>query len=262
MNTDNSAAKSAAAASRVDASNSMDERLSKLIDWMRASAAPANGLLVPLSGGSDSALIFWLLNQAFPQSPVGDAAANGISAESARNKIIGVHVGDNLRCRDWFESVGTVRLVSKPTLSAGQDAEVMRWATVQSLCVSERLWLVGSRTRTEEVLGTFSYASCVATYLPLASILKSDVMELCALAGVPEEILASSRRADPDCGRPQAMAEIPLEQIDVFLRVKLQELPATALEALGEATVNYLDGVYTRNQFKRVLPKRGPALTS
>lgn len=58
------------------------------------------------------------------------------------------------------------------------------------------------------------------------------------------------------------MAEIPLEQIDVFLRVKLQELPATALEALGEATVNYLDGVYTRNQFKRVLPKRGPALTN
>jgi NH3-dependent NAD+ synthetase len=226
----------------------MDTRLTKLIDWMRTSAAPANGLLVPLSGGSDSALIFWLLNQAFPATP------------SANNKIIGVHVGDNLRCREWFESVGTVRMVAKPTLSAGQDAEVMRWATVQSLCVNERRWLVGSRTRTEEALGTFSYASCVATYLPLASILKSDVMELCALAGVPEEILASSRRADPDCGRPQAMAEIPLEQIDIFLRVKLQELPSSALEALGEATVKYLDGVCKRNQFKRVLPKRGPVV--
>lgn len=262
MNMDNSAAKSASVGSLPDASCSIDPRLSKLIDWMRTSAAPANGLLVPLSGGSDSALIFWLLNQAFPTSPAGNAALKGSSSEPARSKIIGVHVGDNLRCREWFESVGTVRLVPKPTLSAGQDAEVMRWATVQSLCVSARLWLVGSRTRTEEVLGTFSYASCVATYLPLASILKSEVMELCALAGVPEEILASSRRADPDCGRPQAMAEIPLEQIDVFLRVKLQELPASALEALGEATVNYLDGVYTRNQFKRVLPKRGPALNN
>ena len=221
----------------------MDPRLTKLINWMASSAAPANGLLVPLSGGSDSALIFWLLNQAFPA-----------------NKIIGVHIGDNLRCRQWFESIGTVRLVAKPTLSAGQDAEVMRWATVQSLCVNERRWLVGSRTRTEEALGTFSYASCVATYLPLASILKSEVMELCALVGVPEEILASSRRADPDCGRPQAMAEIPLEQIDIFLRVKLQELEASALDALSEGAVQYLENVYRRNQFKRVLPKRGPDL--
>ncbi len=231
-----------------------DPRITKLIDWMASSAAPANGLLVPLSGGSDSALIFWLLNQAFP-----NGAANA-SATGATNKIIGVHIGDNLRCREWFESVGTVRLVAKPTLSAGQDAEVMRWATVQSLCVNERRWLVGSRTRTEEALGTFSYASCVATYLPLASILKSDVMELCALIGVPEEILASSRRADPDCGRPQAMAEIPLEQIDIFLRVKLLELPTSALDALSEGTVQYLESVYRRNQFKRVLPKRGPDL--
>jgi len=248
MDTSTVAAEAPAPAINSSAINtsSIDARLVKLIDWMRKSAAPANGLLVPLSGGSDSALIFWLLNQAFPATP------------SANNKIIGVHVGDNLRCREWFETVGTVRMVAKPTLSAGQDAEVMRWATVQSLCVKERLWLVGSRTRTEEALGTFSYASCVATYLPLASILKSDVMELCALAGVPEEILASSRRADPDCGRPQAMAEIPLEQIDIFLRVKLQELPSNALEALGEAAVKYLDGVYKRNQFKRVLPKRGP----
>lgn len=148
MNMDNSAAKSASDASLLDASNSLDPRLSKLIEWMRISAAPANGLLVPLSGGSDSALIFWLLNQAFPPNPAGKATANGSSSEPARSKIIGVHVGDNLRCREWFESVGTVRVVPKPTLSAGQDAEVMRSATVQSLCVSERLWLVGSRTRT------------------------------------------------------------------------------------------------------------------
>jgi NH3-dependent NAD+ synthetase len=226
----------------------IDKRLTALIDWVRDTAAPAGGLLVPLSGGSDSALIFWLLNQALADS---------------KTKVVGVHIGNNLRCREWFESIGTVRLVNMPTLDADDNAEVTRWAKVQSLCVKERRWLVGSRNRTEEALGTYSFASSVATYLPLANILKSDVMELCALAGVPEEILASSRRADPDCGRPEAMAEIALEDIDVYLRVKLGESETSALAAcagLNAARLAYLDSVYERNKFKRLLPKKGPVL--
>lgn len=223
----------------------LDTQLENLADWVRESAAPASGLLVPLSGGSDSALIFWLLNRAFAGS---------------KTKVVGVHIGANLRCREWFESVGTVRLVNMPAMTDDDNAEVVRWAKVQSLCVKEGRWLVGSRNRTEEALGTYSFASCVATYLPLANILKSDVMKLCALAGVPEEILASSRRADPDCGRPEAMAEIALEHIDVYLRVKLGELEASALDVLTAPRVAYLDSVYERNKFKRLLPKKGPAL--
>src|SRR5207249_7692364 len=35
-----------------------------------------------------------------------------------------------------------------------------------SMCLTENRWLVGARTRTEEVFGTYSLASRLATYLP------------------------------------------------------------------------------------------------
>jgi len=150
-----------------------------------------------------------------------------------------------------------VRYVA-PITEAGADAEVLRWARVQSICVSEQRWLVGSRNRTEDLLGTYSFASCVATYLPLVNMLKSDVMALCLLAGVPEEVLTSSRQADPSCGRPEEMAEIALEQVDQYLRHMLGY--PDALCGLSEGTIIYLNSVYERNHFKRLLPKRGPVL--
>lgn len=218
----------------------MDRRLTQLIEWIRMTSSPAAGLLVPISGGSDSALCFWLCSQAIP------------------DKTVGIHVGDNLRCRSWFESVGKVRSVAE--LAAGDDKEVMRWAQFQCISLQERLWLVGSRNRTEQAIGTYSMASRAATYLPLASVWKSEVMELCALVGVPEEITSSSRKADPDCGRPQEMSEIPLELVDIFLRAQSGELPPEQLSLLSEGQISYLDGVCKRNRFKASLPTCGPTL--
>jgi len=220
----------------------MDDRIDTYIDWIKGSARPANGLLVPVSGGSDSALAFWLCRQAYP------------------DKTVGVHFGTDLRCRQWFESVGEIRTLPQPRRK--QDRDMQRWAKSLAVAMSERRWLVGTLNRTEDALGTFSQASRLATYLPLAGLWKSEVMELCQLIGVPAAVLESSRRADPDCGRPQELAEIPLELIDLFLRVKESELSAEALAALNEAQLAYLQGLYQRNRFKQRLPTRSPVLTA
>ncbi len=82
----------------------MDERLKTLIAWIKKSTRRANGVLVPVSGGSDSALIFWLFNQACPE------------------KTLGVFSGSNLRCREWFESVGTIRRIPAPARQGGQGS--------------------------------------------------------------------------------------------------------------------------------------------
>lgn len=218
----------------------MNPKLAKLIAWIEETAKPARGLLIPISGGSDSALVFWLLNQAWSE------------------KTVGVYAGTDLRCRQWFESTGTVRLVTD--IPKGDDKEAMRWATFLSIMRREGHWLVGARNRTEDLLGTYSLASRVATYLPLAGVWKTEVMELCADIGVPSEIIDSSRQADPDCGRPVEMAEIELALIDTFLRVREGELNEEALAALVPAQVEYLDHVLSVNRFKRFLPVTGPTL--
>lgn len=219
--------------------------------WIAKTAKPARGLLVPISGGSDSALAFYLASLAYP------------------GKTVGIYIGDDLRCRSWFESKGQVRVLpasilhgssnhpSAASAAAGElDLEVSRWAHFQSIALAERLWLVGTRNRTEEVLGSYSLASRVATMLPLSSLWKSEVMGLCEELGVPSAITASSRRADPACGRPKELAEIPLELIDIFLRVQVKELPRKELAKLTPAQVEYLKGIFDYNRFKDNLPLR------
>jgi NH3-dependent NAD+ synthetase len=214
----------------------MDPRIQSLIDWVKTSASPAGGLLVPVSGGSDSALCFWICRQAYP------------------DKAIAVFFGDNLRSREWFASVGEVRMLPEP--AAEDNREVQRWARSLAVALTEKRWLVGTRNRTEDALGTYSLASRLATYLPLAGTWKSDVMELCKIIGVPDEITSSSRKADPDCGRPAELAEIPLELIDTFLKVKVGTVAAEAISALSEEQVRYLDGLHKANQFKQHLPTK------
>src|SRR5205085_1938299 len=114
----------------------------------------------------------------------------------------------------------------------------------------------GTRNRTGDVFGTFSLASRVATYYPIVSLWKSEVLDLCGLIGVPEEIIASSHQADPLCGRTELMAEIGVERIDRFLKVKEGELPADELTILPADHLRYLDETYQRGQYKRNLPIR------
>lgn len=210
-----------------------------LVESIRKTASGAAGLLVPVSGGSDSALCFWLCAQAFPE------------------KTLAVHAGTGLRARDWFEKTGRIEFTPPP---GGDEREEMRWARFLSMALKRRAWLVGSRNRTEDLLGTYSLASRIATFLPMVGVWKSDVQRLCAEIGVPAEIIESSRRADPDCGRPAELAEIPFESIETFLRVRGGEAPAGALAGMGGAQVAYLDAVFSRNAFKKGLPLRGPGL--
>jgi NH3-dependent NAD+ synthetase len=221
---------------------SMDTRLSGIIDWIgrTTDVASGRGVLVPISGGSDSALCFWLCTKALPPG-----------------RAIAAYAGTDLRCREWFEQLGPVRLLPQPL--PREHVEAHRWALMLTVALSVRGWLVGTRNRTEDVLGTFSLASRVATYLPLVGLWKSEVMELAEAVGVPREILQSSRRADPSCGRPQEMADIPFATVDLFLQVRVGERPELDLAGLSPAVLSYLSSVYQRNRFKSGLPMRPPS---
>ena len=100
-------------------------------------------------------------------------------------------------------------------------------------------------------------ASRLATFFPIVGLWKSEVMRLCAQVGVPSEIMASSRQADPACGRPVEIAEIPLETIDAYLKFKLG---LRTNRGITLAQIEYLDGIYDYNRFKSNLPIRGPVV--
>jgi NH3-dependent NAD+ synthetase len=215
-----------------------DIMMQQLIDWVTRTTPPGHDLLIPVSGGSDSALCFWFCNQALP------------------GRVKGVFSGHNLREKAWFEAQGEMMYLD--ALTDSTNPEVERWSQFQALNLQEQRILVGTRNRTEDCLGTYSLASRIATYLPLVGVWKSDVMALCESIGMPESITASSQKADPDCGRPEELAALPFTFVDTFLQVKLGERPSSDVEQLTVDQREYLEELYQRNAFKRELPARGP----
>lgn len=214
-----------------------EETITTLIEWIKVATPKDAKVLVPISGGSDSALCFWLYTKALP------------------GQTKGVFIGKNLRAKDWFETLGQVEYTSLPIES--RHPEIERWAHFLSLSIEEGRILVGSRNRTEDTLGTFSHASKVASILPLVGLWKHQVMELCEAVAMPWEVIDSSRRADPACGRPQRMADIPFEVVDSYLQMKRGLSPDRKMtsEQLG-----YLEGVFVAQSYKSNLPLRGLVL--
>ncbi len=216
------------------------ERLAdRLCRWIKRHCAPAKGLLIPISG-SDSSLVFWACTQVF------------------REKTLGVHIGEKLHHHDYFASRGAVMLMAPVNREAAGltmiDADSLRWTMVHAYAKESGFWLMGTRNRTEQTLGTYSIASRVATIQPLSGLWKTQVMELGEHAGLPKEMLAGSRRADPNCGRPKEMAEIGLELIDFYAQMQASRQVHRLSEKLSAKQIAYLNGIYKWNKFKRTPP--------
>ncbi len=217
---------------------SSQEKVALLLSWLKENIPDGPNILIPISGGSDSALCFWLCNQVF------------------KDRTKGISIGSRLRSKEWFEEIGDVELHNIEF--DGDNPEVARWAHFLKICLTENRILVGSRNRTESVLGTFSNASRVATFLPLGGLWKHEVMELCDFVGIPEEITASSRQADPECGRPEKMADIQYDAVDRFLQEKLGMIVDSSLVEPSMEQRAYLETVYSQNSYKTNLPLSGP----
>jgi NH3-dependent NAD+ synthetase len=215
----------------------MNRALDRLKKWLNTRCSAARRLYIPMSGGTDSALGFVVLNQVFP------------------SKTVGIHIGDKIHEpeRNWFISVGDMRFVSRIE-AGGIDQDTMRWALLNSMCRDDGAWLIGTRNKTEQVMGTYSLASRLATIQPLVGLWKAQVMALAKFVGVPEAVLESSSQADPNCGRPPEMAEIGLDRIDFYARCKYAKKSRCLRQQLSRAEIAYLNTIYHYNRFKAKLP--------
>lgn len=212
--------------------------LEKLKEWLKTSIPSGHKVLIPISGGSDSALCFMLCSQI------------------AKDSTLGVYIGTDLRQRAWFEGIGNVHYGDPGVREL--NPEVDRWAYFLSLALSEDRILIGSRNLTENTFGTYSTASKVASFFPLGSLWKHEIMELCEYLNIPKEIIESSSRADPECGRPAELAAIPFRAVDAFLQEQLGDSRAD----LTLDQRRYLEKVYRGNSYKAALPLIGPSAIS
>ena len=216
--------------------------IDNLTEWVARATPEGRGLLLPVSGGSDSALGAFICREA-----VGDG-------------VRGVYFGEqgSMRCQGWFENYVEVETID--TRDERLDPEVERWAYVLTLALAESRVTVSTRNRTEHALGMYSMVSRAAGMHPLIGVWKTDIMRLCEYVGVPSEIMASSKQADADCGRPDELATLSFEQVDTWVKFMSGEVSAETLTAIriNSPEEEYLRSVYDRYQFKTELPYNGP----
>jgi NH3-dependent NAD+ synthetase len=216
----------------------MDTIIQQYLEWIQTNTPNNLGVLVPLSGGTDSALCFWLYTEAL------------------RGRVVGVHIGESLRGHTWLAQRGEVQQYTLPQTDIG--IEEARWSLLLSKALKENRILVSSRNKTEQALGTYSQASRVAYHVPLVGTWKNDIIELCKHVGVPQDVIDSSLAADPVCGREEAYAHISPVDVDHYLKYLLKI--ERTLPPISQAQIDYLQNLYEKNNFKHKLPRTGPDL--
>jgi NAD+ synthase len=242
------------------------QKIDYTVDWLRALAknAGANGLLVGVSGGIDSALVAFLIKKAFPDQSLGvimpckshpqdqlDALKVVQSADlkhievdltSGHEEILTKVQKAISNKNEWDES--------KERLGDANLRARLRMSTLYTIANNYNYLVVGTDNAAEWHLGYFTkYGDGGVDCVPIANLTKGEVGEWAECLGVPKEILVKS----PSAGLWEGQTDeeemgTTYAQVDRFLEGK--EIP--------EKDRLIIQQLHRRSIHKRQLPPKPP----
>lgn len=210
---------------------STNRKLNKIYSLIKKTDSSDRPIYIPISGGTDSALTFYLYNQVYPK------------------RTLGIYFGDRLPFEKWFTQIGKV---IKETRWNTYDKEIARWSKLLEKSIKDGAIIIGTRNRTEHLLGTFSHASRLSFHLPIISLFKNEVLQICEEIGCPNEMIEESRKPDASCGRYAEYTKIGIEKIDEY--VKMIHDNKVKKEVLKSKDFKYIKDLYNKNSYKKNLP--------
>jgi hypothetical protein len=189
--------------------------------WLAETVRPAPGLVVSLSG-TDSMLTFLLCSKAL----------RSLKRDPQR-ELIGLHFRSHRSDSypyEWLAQHGSVQSM-EPPVAEPVETDIRRWAEVQSFAIRNgRLWMIGSRNATETHTGEYSIASNCCSVFPLATLLKTEVLNACHALGVPVKELNESLANDPECFEGCALQNRKVIAMDYFVLDDQKALPGSIAE--------------------------------
>ncbi|WP_459910810.1 NAD(+) synthase [Desulfotomaculum defluvii] len=179
----------------------MKDLADKLTQWIKEQIekADAQGAVVGLSGGIDSACVVALCKRAFPDNVLGvimpcysnpqDAEDAKLVAKTLSVPYEEVDLNDPF---DWFiqRLTGQDYDIHSCELSIVNIKPRLRMTTLYYFSNSLNYLVVGTTNKAEMVVGHYTkYGDGGADILPLANLVKSDVKALAKELGVPQRII-------------------------------------------------------------------------
>ncbi|MDI6906820.1 MAG: NAD(+) synthase [Thermoanaerobacterales bacterium] len=233
------------------------ELAAKLTEWLdkQLRAAGAEGFVVGLSGGIDSAVAAALCQRARPERTLGiimPCHSDPRDAEDARllAETLGIPY-KTIVLDDVFEQFLKV-LCGETYDPAGCDLTIanikprLRMTTLYFHAARRRSLVVGTSNRSELMVGYFTkYGDGGADLLPLANLVKGEVYTLASALGVPQRIIERK----PSAGLWRNQCD------ETELGVTYRELDDYLLLGKGSPRAReIIEGWIAKSEHKRMMP--------
>ena len=234
-----------------------------------------------LSGGIDSALVAYLVAEAIgperlrcvlmpysSSSPASRADAETVVADlGCASEVVEISpmVDGFFGTGEVAGAAGPEGLTASP-LRRGNFAARMRMAVLYDRSVTWGGLVVGTGNKTESLIGyTTLFGDSACAFNPIGDLYKSQVRQVAAAIGVPEQVIRKAPSADLWPGQTdEAEAGFSYPELDRLLfwridkRRSVEEVVALGFDA---ALVERVDRMVATSEFKRQVPpiaKLGP----
>lgn len=188
-----------------------NQRVDRLADKIAISKTPVPGFVMGLSG-TDSIVAFLVCYEA-------------LKKHNKQDCLIGLHFVETDTIATWFwkEIIPWLKdrcpeayiRVSHLRYNDEED----RWHSLKAEANVDNYWVAACINATEKFLGTYSILSKSASIWPVATLWKTDILQICSDLDIPKIAMNMARIPDCICGRDELAAE-NLELIDEIIQFK------------------------------------------
>jgi NAD+ synthase len=176
----------------------VDKVINEAVEWIKSTVeeAGAKGVVFGLSGGIDSAVVAALCKKAFPKDALGiimPCYSNPIDEEHALLVAEALDLETKkVVLNQAFDTMKTLvgAAESDPRLAVANIKARLRMITVYYNAGVRSYLVAGTGNRCELAIGYFTkYGDGGVDFMPLASFVKNEVVELAQKLGIPEIVI-------------------------------------------------------------------------
>lgn len=239
----------------------LSQRIDQTVEWLRkkVAEAKAEGVVVGISGGVDSAVVTGLCSQAFPGRCIGvimpshsdpedveDALwiAEGFEIRPLEVNLSGAHTQVMGQVKKGLEGIGCNLVAEK--MSQGNLKARLRMSTLYAVANAMNYLVVGTDNAPESYTGYFTkYGDGGVDLLPISSLTKTEVRAWARMLGLPKRIATRVPTAGLWPGQTdESELGITYDQIDRYLLG--EEVPTEVQERI--------ESLHRQSEHKRQMP--------
>lgn len=229
----------------------VDIVISEAVEWIKSTVkeAGAKGVVFGLSGGIDSAVVAALCKKAFPEDSLGvimPCYSNPIDEEHAL--LVAEAIGLETKTVVLDQAFDAMKALlgvqeSDPRLAVANIKARLRMITVYYNGGLRNYLVAGTGNRCELAIGYFTkYGDGGVDFMPLASFVKGEVVELAYKLDIPEIVITKP----PTAGLWENQSD------EKEMGMNYEELDNYILTGNAEERIkNKVDGMYRRSAHKR-----------